>query len=161
MSALRYLARLGAYLITLLLALVWSVGALETFTRPLLDLGRPHVGDVLIAVAAAIALPPDFIFMFAQLLAGLKFMVGAFLFVALVAAKRDDAILDVALFVAALASIGAALPGLIHGGDLLLAPIGELMLCLIASALAIFGRGYLLRDERPLPTRPSFGYAPR
>jgi hypothetical protein len=31
--------------------------------------------------------------------------------------------------------------------------IGELMLCLIASGLAIYGRGYLVPDERPLLER--------
>ena len=38
----RYLARFGTYLITSLLAAVWVFGALEAFTRPLFDLGRPH-----------------------------------------------------------------------------------------------------------------------
>ena len=51
---------------------------------------------------------------------------------------------------------GAALPGLLHGGDLLVASIGELMLCLIASGLAVHGRGYLVREELPRPVRPAF-----
>ncbi len=34
------------------------------------------------------------------------------------------------------------------------AVIGELMLCLIASGLAIYGRGYLVRQELPRPMRP-------
>ena len=62
--------------------------------------------------------------------------------------------LDVALLAAALATIASALPGLMHGGELLLAAIGELMLCVIASALAIYGRGYLVKAELPRPTRP-------
>jgi len=164
---LRYVSRLAAYLISLLLAAVWSVGALDSFTRPLVDLGRPHVGDAIIAVAGAFALPPEYILAFAQLLAGLKFMVGAFLLVSLigvaVAKTRfgfcDDAMLDVALFVAALASIAAALPGLLHGGELLLSAIGELMLCVMASGFAIYGRGYLIGEERPRLQRPAFGYA--
>jgi len=36
--------------------------------------------------------------------------------------------------------------------------IGELMLCVIASVLAIYGRGYLVRQEIPAPVRPAFGY---
>lgn len=157
MSATRWLARFGAYCVTLLLSLVWAVGALDTLTRPLLDLGRPHTGDMIIAVAGTMMIPPEHMLTFAGVLAGLKFMVGVFLFVALIAAKRDDAMLDVGLFVAALASTAAALPGLVHGGNLLIAPIGELMLCVIASWLAIHGRGYLVQDERPRVTRPA-GY---
>jgi hypothetical protein len=163
---LHFLARCSAYLIALLLGAVWSVGALDTMTRPLLDLGRPLVGDAIIAVAAALMLAPDFVMPFARLLAGLKFMVGAFLLTALVSAivekirfgSCDDALLDVALFIAALASILSALPGLIHGGEPLLAAIGELMLCVIASVLAIYGRGYLVSQEIPPPVRPAFGY---
>jgi hypothetical protein len=164
---LRYLARCGAYLITLLLAAVWTVGATESLMRPLFDLGRPLVGDVLILLAAKLALASESIMVFALLLVGLKFMVGALLLAALFAAayekihfgSTDDAMLDVALFAAALASIVAALPGAIHGSELLLAAIGELMLCVIASALAIYGRGFLVRDELPAPARPAFGYA--
>ena len=163
---LRFLARCSAYLIALLLAAVWAVGALDTMTRPLFDLGRPLVGDTIILVAAALMLPSDFVMPFAQLLAGLKFMVGAFLFTALVGAIVqktrlgfcDDSLLDVALFTAALASVLSALPGLMHGGALLQAAIGELMLCAIASMLAIYGRGYLIRQEIPTPVRPAFGY---
>ena len=57
----------------------------------------------------------------------------------------DDAMLDVALFIAAVASAASALPGLTHGGEMLNGMIGELMLCLIASGLAIYGRGYLVQ----------------
>ena len=64
------------------------------------------------------------------------------------------AMLDVALFIAAIASIASALPGLTHGGEMLNEVIGELMLCLIASGLAIYGRGYLVRAELPRLTRP-------
>ena len=166
MSVVRYLSRWSAYLIALLLAAVWITSAFETFTHPLLDLGRPQVGDVLISLAGALAIPSHAVFPLAKLLAGLKFMVGAFLLAALIGAVFDkarargcdDAALDVALFTAALASAAAALPGLTHGGELLLAPVGELMLCLIASGLAIFGRGYLAREELPRPVRPALGY---
>ena len=163
----RYLSRVAAYLISLLLAAVWTVGALASFTYPLADLGRPHVGDAIIAVAGAMALPPEYVLSFAQLLAGLKFMVGAFLLVALIGVAVtkircgfcDDAMLDVALFIAALASIVAAAPGLMHGGEPLLSAIGELLLCVFASSLAIYGRGYLIGEERPRLARPAFGYA--
>lgn len=162
---MRYLARCSAYFIALLLAAVWTVGALDTFTHPLFDLGRRHVGDVLIFAAGVFALPPEAILPAAHLLAGLKFMVGAFLLAALIGAviekvrfgSCDDAMLDVALFTAAVASVAGALPGLIHGGELLLASIGELMLCLIASWLAIHGRGYLIAQERPRFVRPTYG----
>ena len=61
--------------------------------------------------------------------------------------------LDVALLIAAIATVASALPGLLHGGELLLSVIGELMLCVIASALAIYGRGYLVKQELPSPVR--------
>src|SRR5438132_3104006 len=160
-------ARTGAYLITLLLAAVWIVGALDTLLHPLYDLGRHRVGDVIIRLTGALGLSPHVTFQFAHLLAGLKLMVGALLLTALVGAiyekirwgTSDDAILDVALFTAGVASVFAALPGLIHGGEPLQRVIGELMLCLIASRLAIYGRGYLVRNDLPAPKRPAFGYA--
>jgi len=159
---LHYLARLGAYLITLLLTAVWTVAALDSLTRPLLDIGRPAVGDVIISIASALSLGPQSTLMFALLIVGLKLLVGAFLLATLVCAayeklrwgSSDDAMLDVALFIAAIASIASALPGLTHGGEMLNEVIGELMLCLIASGLAIYGRGYLVRAELPRLTRP-------
>ena len=163
---LRLPARCSAYLIALLLAAVWSFGALATLTRPLLALGRPQIGDTILWVAGAVALPPHATLMFAKLLAGLEFMVGVFLLAAVIGAvcekvrfgSCDDAMLDVALFVAGIASVVAALPGLIYGGQLLLGTIGELMLCVIASGCAIYGRGYLVKEELPRPARPAFGY---
>ena len=157
-------ARTGAYLITLLLALVWTVGALDSLLHPLYDLGRRNVGDVIIALTGALGLPPHVTFQFAHLLAGLKLMVGALLLTALMGAicekvrwgTCDDAILDVALFTAGVASVFAALPGLIHGGEPLQEVIGELMLCVIASRLAIYGRGYLVQND---PLRPALRYA--
>ena len=155
-------ARVGAYLITLLLAAVWTVAALETLTRPLLDIGRPAVGDVIISIVSALSLDPQSALLFALLLVVLKLLVGAFLLATLVCAAyeklrwdvSDDAMLDVALLIAAMASAASALPGLTHGGELLNEVIGELMLCLIASGLAIYGRGYLVRPDLPRPTRP-------
>lgn len=166
-SLLASLARIGAYLITLLLAAVWVAGGLESLMRPLFDLGRPRVGDAILAVAGVLFLSPDAVLLFAQVLAGLKLMVGLLLLVALIGAfyeivrwgESDDAILDVALLTAATASVACALPGLMHGGEPLQEVIGELMLCVIASWLAIHGRGYLAREELPRPTRPAPGYA--
>ena len=96
------------------------------------------------------------------MLVGLKFMVGAFLLAALFSAayekihfgSSDDAMLDVALLTSAIATVASALPGLTHGGELLLSVIGELMLCVIASALAIYGRGFLVKEELP-PSDPA------
>jgi hypothetical protein len=161
-----YAARTTAYLITFLLAAVWTVGALDTLLHPLYDLGRHNVGDVIIRLTGALGLSPHVTFRFAHLLAGLKLMVGALLLTALVGAiyekvrwgTCDDAILDVALFTAGVASVLAALPGLIHGGEPLQEVIGELMLCVIASRLAIYGRGYLVQNDLPDPVRPAFGY---
>jgi hypothetical protein len=163
---LSYAARTGAYLITFLLAAVWIVGALDTLLHPLYDLGRHHVGDVIIRLTSALGLSPHVTFQFAHLLAGLKLMVGALLLTALVGAvyekvrwgSSDDALLDVALFTAGVASVFAALPSLIHGGEPLQEVIGELMLCVLASRLAIYGRGYLVQNDLPEPVRPAFGY---
>jgi hypothetical protein len=102
---LRYLARRAAYLITLLLAAVWTVSGLDSLVRPLFDLSRPLVGDTIIMVARTVSIPVDAIVVFALLLVGLKFMVGAFLLASLFAAayekinfgSTDDAKLDVAL----------------------------------------------------------------
>lgn len=162
---LRFLARLSAYLIALLLAGVWLVGALDTLSRPLFDLGRARIGDMIIALAGA-ALPPQHILHFAHVLAELKLMVGALLLVALVGAaieklrfgSCDDALFDVALFVAALASVAGALPGLVHGGAMLQGSLGEMILCVAASGFAVYGRGYLIKQELPRPVRPPFGY---
>ena len=163
---LRYLSRLAAYFIALLLAVVWVVNALDTLFRPFFDLGRARVGDTIIAVAGQV-LAADHLLPFAHLLGGLKFMVGALLLTALVGAviekvrytSCDDALLDVALFVAALASFAGTLPGFVYGGPLLQGSLGEMILCVAASGLAIYGRGYLIKEELPRPVRPPFGYA--
>lgn len=159
---LQHLARIGAYLVTLLLAAVWTFAALDSFARPLFDIGRPAVGDVIVSIAGALSLPPQSALLFALLLVALKLLVGAVLLAAIFCAayeklrwnSADDAMLDVALFIAAIASAASALPGLTHGGEMLNEIIGELMLCLIASGLAIYGRGYLVKQELPRPTRP-------
>jgi hypothetical protein len=161
-GVLRDSARIGAYLITLLLAAVWTVSALDSLVRPLFDIGRPAVGDVIISLTSALSLAPQSALLLAMLLVCLKLMVGALLLATFLCAAYerlrwgscDDAMLDVALLIAALASAASALPGLTHGGEMLNEIIGELMLCLIASGLAIYGRGYLVKDELPRATRP-------
>lgn len=160
-NALRVLARIGAYLIALLLATMWAASAFDSLIRPLFDIGRPAVGDVIISIVSALSLAPQSALLFALLLICLKLMVGAFLLATVMCAAYerlrwgscDDAMLDVALLISALASAGSALPGLMHGGEMLQEIIGELMLCLIASGLAIYGRGYLVKDELPPPVR--------
>ena len=161
-NALQRSARIGAYLIALLLAVNWAVCALDSLGRPFLDIGRPAVGDVIISIVGAFSLAPQSAILFALLLVCLKLMVGALLLATILCAvyerlrwgSCDDAMLDVALLVSALASAASAFPGLTHGGEMLNEIIGELMLCLIASGLAIYGRGYLVKDELPRPTRP-------
>jgi hypothetical protein len=160
-NGLRYAARIGAYLIAFLLSAVWCLSALDSLGRPLFDIGRPAVGDVIISVVTALSLAPQSALVFALLLVCLKLMVGAFLLATVMCAVYerlrwgacDDAMLDVALLISALASAASALPGLTHGGEMLSEIIGELMLCLIASGLAIYGRGYLVPDELPRPER--------
>ena len=160
-NGLRYSARIGAYLIALLLSAVWAVSAIDSLGRPFFDIGRPAVGDVIISIVSALSLAPQTALLFALLLVCLKLMVGAFLLATFMCAayerlrwgSTDDAMLDVALLVAALASAASAFPGLTHGGEMLNEIIGELMLCLIASGLAIYGRGYLVQDELPAPMR--------
>src|SRR6478736_5909206 len=161
-NGMRYSARIGAYLIALLLSAVWSVSALDSLGRPLFDIGRPAVGNVIIYIVNALSLAPQSALLFALLLVCLKLMVGALLLATFLCAiyERlrwgwcDDAMLDVALLISALASAASALPGLTHGGEMLTEIVGELMLCLIASGLAIYGRGYLAKEELPRATRP-------
>src|SRR3954466_64232 len=156
-------ARIGAYLIALLLAVNWAACALDSLGRPFFDIGRPAVGDVIISIVNVFSLAPQSALAFALLLVCLKLMVGALLLATVMCAvyerlrwgSCDDAMLDVALLIAALASAASALPGLTHGGEMLQEIIGELMLCLIASGLAIYGRGYLAQDELPRPERPA------
>src|SRR6476619_6043973 len=108
-AALRYSARIGAYLIALLLAAVWAVAAIDSLDRPLFDIGRPAVGDVIISVVSALSLAPQSALLFALLLVCLKLMVGAFLLATVMCAAYerlrwgscDDAMLDVALLIAA------------------------------------------------------------
>ena len=110
---------------------------------------------MIISIVSALSLAPQPALVFAPLLVCLKLMVGAFLLATIMCAvyerlrwgSCDDAMLDVALLISALARAASALPGLTHGGEMLNEIIGELMLCLIASGLAIHGRGYPYRTN--------------
>jgi hypothetical protein len=62
--------------------------------------------------------------------------------------------LDVGLLMSAVASLIAAVPVAGLGGEPLQAVIGELMLAAIASALAIYGRGFVVPVESPPLKRP-------
>jgi hypothetical protein len=163
MSAwLRYLARRGAYAIALLLSAVWCVAAMESLTRPLYDIGKPKVGDVLVSIFAKLPVAAETVLVLALMLVCLKLMVGLLLLASVFTAAyekyvfgaTDDAMLDVSLLVAALATIASAPTAIAFGGTFLVEMIGELMLCAIASGLAIYGRGYVTRDERPRAARP-------
>jgi len=166
-TSLRRGARVAAYLIALLLAAVWITTALDTVMQPLFDVGRAQVGDILIKLAGTV-MSAERILPFAHLLAELKFIVGGLLLMAVIGAlieklrygSHDDALFDVALFVAAVASAAGALPGLVYGGVLLQGAVGELILCTAASALAIYGRGYLIGEEIPRPVAAPVGYLP-
>jgi hypothetical protein len=149
MSWLRRPARIIAYSIVLLLSAVWTASALASLRQPLFDLAKPRIGEAIIAFADVLFLPPESIVKFAHMLAGLKLLLGAYLLTALIAAVwerlRDgasgDEILDLALFLSAVASIVAGFPA-IGESEALQRLIGELMLCVIASALASYGRGF-------------------
>jgi hypothetical protein len=160
-SVLLRAARVASYLIALLLALVWIAAAAVSLTQPLFDIGQPHVGDAIVATGRLLSLSPAAIVTFAHILAGLKLFVGIYLFVTVAAAARDwavqgtsdDAMLDVGLLMSALASVVGVVSVAGLGGEPLQAVIGELMLAAIASALAIYGRGFVVAPQKPRQTR--------
>ncbi|MEA2928042.1 MAG: hypothetical protein QOG38_470 [Hyphomicrobiales bacterium] len=161
-SVLHRAARVTAYLIAFLLALVWTAAAAVSLTHPLFDIGQPHVGDTIVTIGRLLAFSPAMVVAFAHMLAGLKLFIGIYLFVTVIVAgwdwavhgTSDDAMLDVGLLMSALASLIAALPVAGLGGEPLQAVIGELMLAAIASAAAIYGRGFVISDEMPRLKRP-------
>jgi hypothetical protein len=160
-SVLHRAARVTAYLIALLLALVWAAAAAVSLTHPLFDIGVPHSGDTIITAGRLLSLSPAMVVTFAHMLAGLKLFIGIYLLVTVIVAAwdwavhrtSDDAMLDVGLLMSALASLIAAVPVAGLGGEPLQAVIGELMLAAIANALAVYGRGFVAAPERPRPTR--------
>ena len=161
-SVLQGTARVAAYLIALLLALVWTAAATVSLLRPLFDIAQPHVGDVIVSTGRRLGLSPHDVVTLAHALAGLKLFIGIYLLIAVIGAACDraihrtcdDAMLDVGLLISAVGSLIAAIPVAGLGGEPLQGGIGELMLAAIASALAIYGRGFIAPDERPRPTRP-------
>jgi hypothetical protein len=159
MHALRGAARIAAHLIVLLLAAAWVTGADLSLSSPLFDLARPRVGDVIIAVSGALELSPGGTIVFAHALAGLKLVLGLFLFATVAVAAHDrlrwggsdDAMLDVGLLLSAVGSGAAALCLMAGGGTLLVGALGELILCALAGALAAFGHGAWWRKADPEP----------
>jgi hypothetical protein len=152
----RILARTAAYVLALLLSAVWLASALASLRQPLFDLGKAHVGDAIIGFANLLSLSPNAILKLAHLLAGAKLLLGAYLLAAVIVPIwdrlrgrfNDDEMLDLALFVSAIASIVAAAPAL-QGGEPLVRAIGELLLCVLASGLTAYANG------SPRPATPS------
>jgi hypothetical protein len=146
---LRRPARIIAYAIVVLLSAVWSASALASLRQPLYDLAKPRVGDAIIAFAGVLAVPPEGILKFAHMLVGLKLLLGAYLLAVVISALYErlrlgaagDEMLDLGLFLSAVASIVAASP-VFGESEALQRLVGELMLAVIASALASYGRGF-------------------
>jgi hypothetical protein len=157
MHRLRPIARIAAHLIVLLLATAWTAGANVSLSSPLFDIARPRIGDVIIKVGSVLALAPEGTLVLAQALAGFKLALGLFLFMAVIAAAydrlrwgaSDDAMLDVALMLSAIASGVATMAFVEGGGRHLIEGLGELILCAMAGALAAFGHGAQWRMADP------------
>jgi hypothetical protein len=147
LNALRPLARATAYGVVLLLALVWLTSALASFLQPFFDLGKPRVGDAIIAFGGALHLRPRGILELAHMLVGLKLLLGTYLLIIVMFAayerlrwrRSNDDMLDVGLLVSAIGSIVASAP-LVMQGEGVRVFVGELMLCVIASGLTLFAR---------------------
>jgi len=155
MRALRVLARIVSCAMVLLLAAVWLSSALAAMTRPLLDIGRPRIGDAILAFASHFSLSPDITWRLAQALVGARLFIGIWLLLPLVYAayerlrwgKISDGMLDSALFLSAIASMIAVLP-VVLDPEPRLGALGELMLCVMASGLATFARGNQVATPR-------------
>jgi hypothetical protein len=154
MSHLRRMARLAAYAIILLLAAVWISSALASLRQPLLDLAKPQIGDAIIDLASFLMLSPAGTMRLANMLVGLKLLTGTYLLVGLAFTIYErlrwegegDEMIEVALFLSAIATIVAASPVLTSTLGLQ-AAIGELLLCALASGLVMFGRA----EQRQAP----------
>jgi hypothetical protein len=146
---LRRLALSAAYGIVLLLAAVWISSALASLQQPLFDLGRARIGDAIIAFAGALSLSPECTLKLAHMLVGVKLLLGAYLLASLIGAVYErvrwgasgDEMLDLGLFLSAIATIVAASP-VLTDGEALRAAVGELLLCGMASGLSAFARGW-------------------
>jgi hypothetical protein len=145
MPSLRSLARFAAYAIAVLLAAVWLSAGIASLDQPLFDLGRPRIGDAIIAFARKLALSPAGTLRLASMLAGFKLLLGIYFLLAIAVAMSErirlrsggDEILELGLFVSALASIVAVSP-LIGERLWLGVALGELLLCVMASGLIAF-----------------------
>jgi hypothetical protein len=97
---------------------------------------------------------------------GLKLLLGTYLLIAVIFAayerlrwrRSGDEMLDIGLFLSAIASIIAAGPFVIEG-QRLHEFVGELMLCVIASGLATFARSSQVSESAtatviPIPVTP-------
>ena len=149
MRRFRAAAWFAAYLVVVLLALIWAADGLVALKAPLLDIGRANVGDGIIHIATELGLSSAGVMNMALALAGMKLMIAAFLLLTVAVAAyewrrfgaSDNAMLDVGIFLSAIASAIAALPVAAQGGILLQAALGEMLLCVITSGLAWYGRG--------------------
>jgi hypothetical protein len=147
LGVLRAAARATAYGIAVLLSVMWVTSAATSFLHPLFDLGRARIGDAIIAFNGFLHLPPQAIFELAHMLVGLKLLLGTYLLIAVLFAAYErlrrrtsgDDMLDIGLFLSAIASIIASGP-LVIAGEGLLEFVGELMLCIIASGLTAVAR---------------------
>jgi hypothetical protein len=156
MPSLRSLARFAAYTIAVLLAAVWLSAGIASLDQPLFDLGRPRIGDAILAFARKFALSPAATLRLACMLAGLKLLLGAYFLLAIVVATCErvrrracgDEMLELGLFVSALASIVAVSPLI---GERLRVGIalGELLLCVMASGLIAFAHSPVKQRQRP------------
>jgi hypothetical protein len=164
MQWLRRLSLVGAYAIALLLSAVWVLSALAALGRPLFDLGKAQVGDAIIGFANCLWLSPQQTLKLAHMLVGVRLLLGGFLLAAIATAiwnavrrrQEGDAMLDVGLFLSAVASVVAGVPVMAES-EPLQRLIGELMLCAIASALTAFGRGYFCSRKPSTVSAYSWG----
>jgi hypothetical protein len=159
MSHLRRLARIAAYAIILLLAAVWISSAFASLQQPLRDLAKPQIGDAIVGFASFLTLSPAGTMRLANMLVGLKLLTGTYLLVGLAFTIYEqarwegegDEMIEVALFLSAIATIVAAAPVLTTTLGLQ-AAIGELMLCALASGLVMFGRA---KQRQAAPVGPA------
>jgi hypothetical protein len=148
--------RTVAYLTALLVGASWISRALLSMEMSLFDLGTNGTGGIILTLAGTLDFAPATTVKFAHSLAGLKLLLGIYLFAAVLYGlyelvmrrESDDALLDVTLFVAALGAGIAAIAAIPSDAMMLRTYIGELFLCLGASALAALSRA---RQPRPAP----------
>jgi hypothetical protein len=140
--------RVVAYLIVLFLGLGWVERSMASFDLLFFDLGSKDSGGVILMIAGWLNLTPALTLNFAQTLAGLKLLLGIYLFAAVIAGvydlakhgRTDDAVLDSILLIAAFAAAIAGL-ALAQSDIAAVRDYGfELFLCVAASVLAALSR---------------------